>query len=226
MTQRQAGRGGGAGGRRGWVLRSAFCTELVAQNMLSAPPTVRPAAPPASSRQPNRSALEHRALTRLLQAAPPVPNLMTAPLSRSEQRRRRLLLQAQNELTETWLWAREAFTPAPAPGAAAAAAAEIRAKLGEWNTRGQEQMAAEAEAHASAVRDVREGSKQLSEDLRHLKRAAVVGTEEVKRVKRGREAAHPSVKLLPASPALVATRAACARAGVASAPSRERCASL
>ena len=155
----------------------------------AAPPRIMPSA-------------EQIATKRLRGAPPPLPTdlLSSASTKRTEKRRRQLLLEAQDALAATSQWTREIFTLPSTDGAEAEGSSDepLRGRLEEWLSRGKQAIAAQAEAHAAEVQQVRDGAAQLLEDLARLKKAGAAGAEEVNAVRKAREVAFPSVKLMPA----------------------------
>ena len=113
---------------------------------------------------------------------------------RREQLRRKLLLEAQDSLHQVSVWTQELLTPASTPADAAqpgSNGAEVRASLVDVRDRAEKRRLAEVEAHDAEVKKLREGAKQLVDDVAKFQKAAATadglaahpGMSDVKRIR-------------------------------------------
>lgn len=186
---------------------------------------------------------EQRALARCHAMPPPVPDVAAAADDSSKRQRREvLLMQAQDELHRTSVWARELLAPA-STSSPPSSSTMLRDRMRSWRTKAEEGIAAQNAARRAAMQQMQEAAAELAADLARarrapkfptrrrlcrvparaacspltlhhvhvratgLKRAGTSGSEmELLAAKRAREAAHPTTRFVPASPALVPAR--------------------
>ena len=134
-----------------------------------------------------------------------MPELHDQPLAAAEARRRTALLQAQDGIHCASKLIREVLSPAPEVKLPHSSNGSLHEKLMERQRKAEQGIVAQRKAHEGAVQQLQADASGLSADLTHLKRAgANFSDAEVNAAKRAREMANPTVRLQPASPALVA----------------------
>ena len=158
-------------------------------------PVAAPPQPPKAVKRhaADRQEVKQRAFARLCVAPNPTPDHLgpDTPLAAA---RRRMLLEAHDELERNNSWMQELFTlpGKDQPGTEAESSSAVIERLQAWEKRGDDLRREQEQSHSKLIDGILEDSRRFSEQIAELKAATT--EQELDAAQRARELATPGLQ--------------------------------